>query len=68
MARLYATISDEKNTVVHKIGQTELVINVYYGSKQDSKQALGIHVTYSKSAEKPQITLFKYIPIQRVYE
>ena len=57
MAKLFATVESEKNSV-HKIANRELEICVFYGSKDDSRLLLKISVFAKKNAfEIPDVFL-----------
>ena len=49
MANLYAEISDEKGTTVHKIGARELVITLHVGSRDHSVMVCSVKLIYNKA-------------------
>ena len=54
MAKLYCQIFDERGTERHKIANREMVISIYFGSRENSKLAQKIRVK-ANGMEKPDI-------------
>lgn len=48
MAKLFAVVQTEKNGI-HKIANRNMRIDIFYGSKENSKKALVIYATAEES-------------------
>lgn len=57
MARLYGEIHRDRGNNQHFIANQSFIIELYYGSRDDSKLFATISVTWEKGIDKPQIVV-----------